>query len=162
MVQQPWRWEMFPISLSLSMSRRMNDELGSLTKRPQILPLPVCREKPPAHYFLAQVRAPIRRPVTVCYGTTHSVGLDNTGKIYPFYTWNLHIWDPKWSLHMEPSPIPVLTDSSREGLAPDAPLHSATEGTERNTTGSTVRTLWSSFWQVDLKPEPLSVSTRLR
>ncbi len=32
------------------------------------------------------------------------------------------------SLHMEPSPLPVLTDSSSEGQAPDAPLHSAPEG----------------------------------
>ncbi len=38
----------------------------------------------------------------------------------------------KWSLHMEPSPLPVLTDSSREGLAPDAPLHLAAEGTEEH------------------------------
>ncbi len=34
----------------------------------------------------------------------------------------------KRSLHMEPSPLPVLTDSSSEGQAPDAPLHSAPEG----------------------------------
>ncbi len=34
----------------------------------------------------------------------------------------------KWPLHMEPSPLPVLTDSSSEGLAPDAPLHPAAEG----------------------------------
>ncbi len=30
----------------------------------------------------------------------------------------------KWSLHMEPSPLPVLKDSS------NAPLHPAAEGTE--------------------------------
>ncbi len=36
----------------------------------------------------------------------------------------------KRSLHMESSPLPVLTDSSSEGLAPDAPLHLAAEGTE--------------------------------
>ncbi len=36
----------------------------------------------------------------------------------------------KRSLHMEPSPLPVLTDSLSEGLAPDAPLHLAAEGTE--------------------------------
>ncbi len=36
----------------------------------------------------------------------------------------------KWSLHMEPSPLPVLKDSSSEGLGPDAPLHPAAEGTE--------------------------------
>ncbi len=36
----------------------------------------------------------------------------------------------KWSLHMEPSPLPVHTDSSSEGLVPDALLHSAAEGTE--------------------------------
>ncbi len=36
----------------------------------------------------------------------------------------------KRSLHMEPSPLPVLTDSLSEGLAPDAPLHPAAEGTE--------------------------------
>ncbi len=34
------------------------------------------------------------------------------------------------SLHMEPSPLPVLTDSSSEGLVPDVPLHLAAEGTE--------------------------------
>ncbi len=34
------------------------------------------------------------------------------------------------SLHMEPSPLLVLTDSSSEGLAPDASLHPAAEGTE--------------------------------
>ncbi len=31
---------------------------------------------------------------------------------------------------MVPSPIPVLTDSSSEGLAPDAPPHLAAEGME--------------------------------
>ncbi len=31
---------------------------------------------------------------------------------------------------MEPSPLPVLTDSSSEGLAPDAPPHSAVKGME--------------------------------
>ncbi len=36
----------------------------------------------------------------------------------------------KRSLHMEPSPLPVLRDSSSEGLAPDAPLHPAAEGRE--------------------------------
>ncbi len=36
----------------------------------------------------------------------------------------------KRSLHMEPSPLPVLRDSSSEGLALDAPLHLAAEGTE--------------------------------
>ncbi len=37
----------------------------------------------------------------------------------------------KLSLPMEPSPLPVLTDSSSEGLAPFAPLHSAAEGMEK-------------------------------
>ncbi len=36
----------------------------------------------------------------------------------------------EWSLNMEQSPLPVLTDSSSEGLAPDAPLNPAAEGTE--------------------------------
>ncbi len=31
---------------------------------------------------------------------------------------------------MEPSPLPVLRDSSSEGLVLDAPLHPAAEGTE--------------------------------
>ncbi len=31
---------------------------------------------------------------------------------------------------MESSPLPVLRHLSSEGLAPDAPLHSAAEGTE--------------------------------
>ncbi len=45
--------------------------------------------------------------------------------------WNLHIWDPFRSLHMEPSPLLVLTDSSNEGLAPDAPPRLAAEGMEQ-------------------------------
>ncbi len=36
----------------------------------------------------------------------------------------------EWSLHMEPSPLPVLRDSSSEGLAPDVPLRPAAEGME--------------------------------
>ncbi len=36
----------------------------------------------------------------------------------------------KRSLHMEPSPLPVLTDSSIQDLASDAPLHPAAEGME--------------------------------
>ncbi len=35
------------------------------------------------------------------------------------------------SLHMEPSPLPVLRDSWSEGLAPDAPLRPAAEGMEK-------------------------------
>ncbi len=31
---------------------------------------------------------------------------------------------------MDPSPLPVLTDSSSEGLVPDAPPRLAAEGTE--------------------------------
>ncbi len=34
------------------------------------------------------------------------------------------------SLHMDPSPLPVLADSSSEGLAPDAPLRPAAKGME--------------------------------
>ncbi len=44
--------------------------------------------------------------------------------------WTLHKWDPIRSLHMEPSLLPVLTDSSSEDLVPDAPPHLAAEGTE--------------------------------
>ncbi len=44
------------------------------------------------------------------------------------------------SLHMEPSPLPVLKDSSSEGLAPDAPPRPAAEGW-RSSTGSTVDSL---------------------
>ncbi len=43
---------------------------------------------------------------------------------------NLHIWDPFRSLYVEPSPLPVLKDSSSEGLALDAPPCLAAEGTE--------------------------------
>ncbi len=42
---------------------------------------------------------------------------------------NTHMGSER-SLHMEPSPLPVLRDSSSEGLAPDAPLHPAAEGME--------------------------------
>ncbi len=34
--------------------------------------------------FFGAGRAPIGRSINCCYGTTHSVGLDNTGKTYPF------------------------------------------------------------------------------
>ncbi len=34
--------------------------------------------------FFGAGRAPIGRSVNCCYGTTHSVGLDNTAKTYPF------------------------------------------------------------------------------
>ncbi len=36
----------------------------------------------------------------------------------------------KWHLHMEPSPLPVLTDTLSEGLAPDTLLHPTAKGTE--------------------------------
>ncbi len=39
------------------------------------------------------------------------------------FSWNLHKWDPLRSLYMEPSPLPVFTDSSSEALAPDTPPH---------------------------------------
>ncbi len=39
--------------------------IGIPTKRPRILPLPVSRGSLLCPYFLAQVRAPTRRPVTV-------------------------------------------------------------------------------------------------
>ncbi len=32
-----------------------------------------------------------------------------------------HLWDPLKSLHMEPSPLLILTDSLSEGLASDIP-----------------------------------------
>ncbi len=44
------------------------------------------------------------------------------------------------SLHMEPSPLPVLKDSSSEGLAPDAPHVQLPRGW-RSSTGSTVDSL---------------------
>ncbi len=56
----------------------------------------------------------------VCRGNTGSEAIP----------WNLHIWDPLGSLHMEPSPLPVLTDSSSEGLAPDVPPRLAANGME--------------------------------
>ncbi len=43
---------------------------------------------------------------------------------------DLHIWDPFRSLHMEPGPLLVLTDSLSEGLALDAPPRLAAEGME--------------------------------
>ncbi len=45
-------------------------------------------------------------------------------------TWDLHIWDPFRSLHMEPSPLRVLTDSSRKGLVPEALPRLPAEGME--------------------------------
>ncbi len=36
--------------------------------------------RPPVPLFFGAGRAPIGRSVNCCYGTTHSVGLDNTGK----------------------------------------------------------------------------------
>ncbi len=54
-VQEPWRRDV------TSEDRRF----GIPTKRPRILPLPVSRGSLRCPYFLAQVRAPTRRPVTV-------------------------------------------------------------------------------------------------
>ncbi len=65
------------------------------------------------------------------------------------------------SLHMEPSPLPVLTDSSSEGLAPDAPPHPAAERMEELNRVYSTDSL-EQFKQADPKPEPLSVSTHLR
>ncbi len=48
------------------------------------------------------------------------------------------------SLHMEPSPLPVLRDSSSEELAPDAPPRPAAEGMEELDRVYSW-TLWSSF-----------------
>ncbi len=39
----------------------------------------------------------------------------------------------EWSLHVEPSPLPVLRDSLSEGLAPDALPRPAAEGMEDGT-----------------------------
>ncbi len=50
----------------------------------------------------------------------------------------------KRSLHMDPSPPPVLADSSSEGLAQDAPLRPAGEGMEELDRVYSW-TLWSSF-----------------
>ncbi len=62
---------------------------------------------------------------------------------------------------MDPSPLPVLTDSSSEGLAPDAPPRLAAEGTEELDRVYSTDSL-EQFQQADPKPEPLSASTRLR
>ncbi len=42
----------------------------------------------------------------------------------------LYTYIPIRSLHMDPSPLPVLIDSSSEGLAPDALPRLAAEGME--------------------------------
>ncbi len=54
--------------------------IGIPTKRPRILPLPVSRGSLLCPYFLGSHK----KTSYCCYGTTHSVGLDNTGKMYPF------------------------------------------------------------------------------
>ncbi len=65
--------------------------------------------------------------------------------------WTLHIWDQIRSLHMEPSPLPVLMDSSSEGLAED---RGARQGLQYGLSGAVK--------QADPKPEPLSASIHLR
>ncbi len=56
---------------------------------------------------------------------------------------NTHMGSER-SLHMEPSPLPVLRDSSSEGLAPDTPPRPAAEGMEELERVYSW-TLWSSF-----------------
>ncbi len=46
------------------------------------------------------------------------------------YTVELHIWDPLGLYIWNPALWRILTDSSSEGLAPDAPPRLAAEGTE--------------------------------
>ncbi len=60
----------------------------------------------------------------------------------------------KRSLHMEPSPLLVLMDSSSEGLAPDALLHPAAEGMVELDRVYSTDSL-ELFLASDLKPEPL-------
>ncbi len=77
--------EMFPISLSLSTSRRMTDELGHLPKGHGYCPFQCPVEASCAVTFWCRLGPP-RKTSYCCYGTTHSVGLDNTGK--SMKTWN--------------------------------------------------------------------------
>ncbi len=62
---------------------------------------------------------------------------------------------------MEASPLPVLRDSSSEGLAPGAPPRLAAEGMEELDRVYSTDSL-GQFKQADLKPKPLNASTRLR
>ncbi len=101
MVQEPWRRDVtspFPPSgnegyirnrdvpyQSVTLDVTSEDRrIGIPTKRPRILPPSSVPWRPPVPLFLAQVRGPHRKIRYCCYGTTHSVGLDNTGKTYPF------------------------------------------------------------------------------
>ncbi len=131
--------------------------------------------------FFGAGSGPHRKIRYCCYGTTHSVGLDNTGKrtrsvqnrnaaealTFPrevqrqLHIWKIvrciwkiggdcnllewqevcretralrltveiHIWDPNGHYIWNPT-LPVLRDSSSEGLAPDAPPRPAAEGME--------------------------------
>ncbi len=123
--------------------------IGIPTKRPWILPLPVSRGDLLCRYFLTQVRAPIGRSVTA-YGRLKVIVtlLEVAGSLpgtraLRLNRGNTHMGSER-SLHMEPSSLPVLRDSSSEGLAPDAPPHPAAEGMEEpNRVYSW--TLWSSF-----------------
>uniref|UniRef100_A0A673HPC6 Dynactin subunit 1 n=1 Tax=Sinocyclocheilus rhinocerous TaxID=307959 RepID=A0A673HPC6_9TELE len=65
---------------------------------------------------------------SIVTGTATEVCRGNTGS--EAIPWTLHIWDPLRSLHMEPSHLPVLTNSSSEGLAPDIPPRLAAERME--------------------------------
>ncbi len=127
-VQEPWRRDVtspFPPSGNEGYIRNRDVPYQSVTldvtsedrrigipiKRPRILPLPVSRGGLLCRYFLAQVRAPIGRSVNV--GTTHSVGLDNTRKTYPF------------SLEQERCGIPYLPEGSSEAVThmENSPMH---------------------------------------
>ncbi len=71
--------ETFPISRS----RQRTDELGSLPKGHGYCPFQCPVEASCAVIFWRRL-GPHRKIRYCCYGTTHSVGLDNTGKTYPF------------------------------------------------------------------------------
>ncbi len=73
----------FPISRSLRVTSG-DRRIGIPTKRPRILPLPVSCGASCAPTFWR--RSGLHKKTSYCcYGTTHSVRLDNTGKTYPFH-----------------------------------------------------------------------------
>ncbi len=73
----------------------------------------------------------------------------------------IHIWDLNGLYIWNPAPLPVLRDSSSEGLAPDAPPRPAAEGMEELDRVYSLDSL-EQFLASRPEPGPLSASTHLR
>ncbi len=111
---------MFPISRSLSTSRRRTDELGSLPKGHGYCPFQCPVEASCAVTFWRRLGPRHRKTSYCCYGNTHLVGLDNLVLICPSFERKPQEWPEVWkNRHMEVRILQV--DRCKPISGPDAP-----------------------------------------